>query len=220
MSIVADLHIHSSHSGDSVITPKNIIRIAERRGIAVLAVTDHNSLKGGFDAAKEAKEQHSKLLVIPGVEISTNHGHVIGLLVQENITSHDCLEVISLIKKQAGLVIIPHPSKKSQKFTDSEFAEADLIEGYNGRATRKENEIALRLGKSLKKPLAAGSDAHLPFEIGKVRLCLPFMPGDFDDLRRMLLCNSELKIEMEVSPPNPYITHVLSISIELFRRLL
>lgn len=221
MPIIADLHIHSTYSKDSAVTPKKIIQLAEKRGIAVLAVTDHNSLRGGVDAVKEAKDRHSNVLVIPGIEISTNHGHVIGLLIQEEISSSNYFEVISSIKKQAGLVVIPHPTKKSQKFNDPEFAQADLIEGYNGRATKEENLLSLQLGKKFSKPLVAGSDAHLPFEIGKIRLSLPFKPNDFDELRRILLGNFEFKTDNKTNSfLNPYFTHALSVSIEQFRRLL
>ena len=45
MQIKADLHVHTTYSKDSLITPKDLIYYAKKRGLNAVAVTDHNSLR-------------------------------------------------------------------------------------------------------------------------------------------------------------------------------
>ncbi|HEY5638903.1 MAG TPA: PHP domain-containing protein, partial [Dehalococcoidia bacterium] len=48
--IRADLHNHSYYSPDSVASPEQLLRRAKARGIDVLAVTDHDTTRGGLVA--------------------------------------------------------------------------------------------------------------------------------------------------------------------------
>ena len=118
MQACADFHIHTRYSRDSLLAPKTLVKIAEKRRIDVLAVTDHDTLIGGLETAKEAKRIPSEVLIIPGMEIRTNHGHLIGLFLQERICGRDYFDVVDRIKRQDGIAIIPHPCKKSQKFNE------------------------------------------------------------------------------------------------------
>jgi len=45
-----DLHIHSSYSSDGLMNPKTIVKIAIKRHLSGIAVTDHNTIKGGLKA--------------------------------------------------------------------------------------------------------------------------------------------------------------------------
>ncbi|HEV51558.1 MAG TPA: PHP domain-containing protein, partial [Thermoprotei archaeon] len=71
---IFDLHVHTVFSEDSVNEPQHIIAFAKRKGLSGFAVTDHNTTKG-IAAFKDEKE----LIVVPGVEISTAVGHLLGL---------------------------------------------------------------------------------------------------------------------------------------------
>ena len=66
MQIKADLHVHTTYSKDSLITPKDLIYYAKKRGLNAVAVTDHNQLEGAYKIAKE-----TDFLVIPGMEVSS-----------------------------------------------------------------------------------------------------------------------------------------------------
>ncbi len=68
-----DLHTHSTHS-DGTATPKEIIILAEKSEIKVLAVTDHDTTEGCLEAI-QAGEVHG-VEVITGVEISCTHGDI------------------------------------------------------------------------------------------------------------------------------------------------
>ncbi len=74
----ADLHIHSfgpSHDvDDEQLTPTNIVTSAIHEKIDVIAVTDHNEIDNVMAVIQSAEK---KLLVIPGVELSTNQGHLL-----------------------------------------------------------------------------------------------------------------------------------------------
>ena len=78
-----DLHVHTTAS-DGRYTPTEIVRRAAKSGLAVLAITDHDTVDGipeALDAAREFPE----LEVIPGVEINTDvptgEAHVLGYFI-------------------------------------------------------------------------------------------------------------------------------------------
>ncbi len=78
-----DLHIHSKYSHDSYLSPPQIIKIAEKRGLDGIAITDHNTLKGGIETSKINNKDD--FIVIVGSEIKTEYGDVIGLFLNEEI---------------------------------------------------------------------------------------------------------------------------------------
>ena len=112
-----DLHIHSYVSHDSISSPKDIIKEAQRKGIDCLAITDHGEVKA-FDEIKKYA-QSINLLVIPGIEIKSDKGDIIGLNIKERIPEGlSVKETIKRIKEQNGFVIIPHPFFKYYKFKE------------------------------------------------------------------------------------------------------
>ena len=73
-----DLHIHSvlSPDADTLMTPNNIFNMANLKGLNILSVTDHNSLKQ-LPVLYEISKSYD-MLFIPGVEISVKEGfHVL-----------------------------------------------------------------------------------------------------------------------------------------------
>lgn len=78
-----DLHVHSTAS-DGRLSPEDVVRTAAQLGLAVIALTDHDSVDGIAPALKAAQD-HPPLRVIPGVECSTDvpHGevHVLGYFI-------------------------------------------------------------------------------------------------------------------------------------------
>jgi predicted metal-dependent phosphoesterase TrpH len=77
-----DLHCHSTHS-DGLLTPRALVRRAAERGVAVLALTDHDELSGLTEAREEAVATGVEL--IAGAELSVSWRsitlHVLGLRV-------------------------------------------------------------------------------------------------------------------------------------------
>lgn len=81
-----DLHMHTNCS-DGMLSPKEILSLAQERNLNVISITDHDTLEG-FWAAKEIISEYN-IKLIPGVEISTNfQGKDVHLLAY-NIDYHD-----------------------------------------------------------------------------------------------------------------------------------
>ena len=106
----ADYHIHTS-VGDAVCTPEEIVDFVEHKtDISVIAITDHDQIKGGIAAREYAKRKKYKLEVIVGEEVSTLKGHLIGLFMKQRIRRYTSLpKTIKMIHEQGGIVIVPHP---------------------------------------------------------------------------------------------------------------
>src|SRR5215510_13927512 len=65
-----DLHTHTTAS-DGTYTPTELVREAARRGVRVLAVTDHDSVEA-VTPARLAARDHAPLEIVPGIEINTD----------------------------------------------------------------------------------------------------------------------------------------------------
>jgi predicted metal-dependent phosphoesterase TrpH len=169
-----DLHNHTAFSADGLMSPATLLEAAKVQGIDYIAVTDHNTIQGALQAVVLADADPSLPRVIPGVELSTADGEIIGLYVREDIpVGLPVAEAISRIREQGGLVYLPHPYDRLRRGTispgqRSRTAElADILEVVNGRslgprAAGKATRLARRLGK----PGGAGSDAHRKAQVG------------------------------------------------------
>ena len=164
-----DLHIHTKYSvHDGILKPKDIIKIAIKRGLSGIAVTDHNTIKGGLKA-KEYETEDFKVIV--GSEIKTERGEIIGIFLEDEIDSSDPQKVVSKIKDQNGIVIIPHPfddlRKSAYHPTIEDVKYIDGIEVLNSRCVfKKFNDRAVEFAKVHRLRISAGSDAHFANEIG------------------------------------------------------
>lgn len=203
-----DLHIHSKHSYDSFLNPEKIIKIAKRNGLDGIAITDHNTIKGGIEALKVNDEEEFQVIV--GAEIKTEYDDIIGLFLNEEIRTRRFEEVIEEIKSNGGLSVLPHPYRK-YKFPEEIVDKVDLVEAYNSRSKKEGNEMAYELAKKFKKPMTAGSDAHLGFEIGRGRTIV-------NSEVKEALKNGETEIEGKES--NYYLAHGLSVAMEKIKRVM
>lgn len=163
-----DLHVHSKFSYDGTLEPKEIIKLAQKRGLNGVAITDHDTIKGGVKA-KEFETEEFKVIV--GAEIETRRGEILGLFLKDEISSRDPREVAEKIRLQNGVVVIPHPfdtfrlGKFSPKAED--VALIDCIEGFNARCIfQGANEKAINFAREHGLGVTAGSDGHLKSEIG------------------------------------------------------
>ncbi len=178
--IDVDLHMHTDHSGDCATPVEVLLATAKARGLGAIAVTDHNEISG----ALEARAKASGIKVIVGEEVKTaDQGEVIGLFLTELIPKGLTLqETIAEIKRQGGVVYVPHPFDRMHAVPDYEHLVAvlddvDAIEVFNPRVAIHEfNEEAARFAAKYRIPAGAGSDAHVAQGLGSVRIRMP----DFD----------------------------------------
>lgn len=163
-----DLHTHSKYSCDGLMEIKTMIKMAKSQGLSGIAVTDHNTIKGGLEAHKFADED---LNVIVGSEVATDRGEIIGLFLSEEIQSQQYVEVIDEIKDQGGLVLAPHPFDSLRgngiKPNENDAKLIDNIEILNARCFNNEyNQKAADYVKKHQLNVFAGSDAHFAWELG------------------------------------------------------
>jgi len=184
--IEADLHIHSYWSKDALPSPKTILKKAKQMGLKVVAVTDHDTVKGGIEVFKISRNSDYGVLAIPGVEVKTELGDVIALFVEEEIAGKSFHEVLEEVKSQGGITILPHPFR-GHRVIENVAKHVDVIEVLNARSSKKQNLMALELAEKLSKPMIAGSDAHLSFEIGKVKTMLQADELELESLRKAIL---------------------------------
>ena len=178
--IDVDLHMHTDHSPDCATPVEVLLAEAKERGLGAIAVTDHNEISGALDA--RAKAQGIKVIVAEEIK-TADQGEVIGLFIKERIPRGCTLqETISEIKRQGGLVYVPHPFDRLHAVPDYEHLlpvldQVDAIEVFNPRVAIGEfNEEAARFAAKYRIPAGAGSDAHVPQGLGSVRIRM----RDFD----------------------------------------
>jgi glycosyltransferase involved in cell wall biosynthesis len=180
--IEVDLHMHTDHSNDSVTPVDVLLATARERRLGAIAVTDHNEISGALEARAKADEYGVKVIV--GEEVKTaEQGEVIGLFIEEKIPRGMSLEeTIADIRRQGGLVYVPHPFDRLHSVPDYEHLlavvdEVDAIEIFNPRiAIAAWNEEAVRFAGKYRIPGGAGSDAHVAQGLGTVRIRM----RDFD----------------------------------------
>jgi predicted metal-dependent phosphoesterase TrpH len=178
--IDVDLHMHTDHSYDCATPVEVLLAEARARGLGAIAVTDHNEVSGALEA--QAKAEGIKVIVAEEVK-TAGQGEVIGLFIEEKIPRGMTLqETIDEIKRQGGLVYVPHPFDRMHSVPDYEHLlgvldDVDAIEVFNPRVAISEfNEEALRFALKYRIPAGAGSDAHVPQGLGSVRIRM----RDFD----------------------------------------
>lgn len=157
-------HVHSRYSFDSLLSPRAIVEYAARNEYSIIAITDHNTIKGSLEARQYAANHYDHLQVIIGAEYTTDKGDIIGLFLKEEIRSNFAYEVIANIKQQKGIVVLPHPYV-GHHLEDKLIEQCDLIEAYNSRSNRLQNEKAHELAVTYRKPELVGCDAHFYREL-------------------------------------------------------
>ena len=170
--IVADLHMHTSHSHDCSIEPADLVAHAEAQGLGAIAVTDHNVFSGALEAVEAARR--SPLTVIPGEEVKTDgDGEVIGLFLEHEIPrGMSFADTVAAIREQGGLVYLPHPFDRMHAIPtpatlSRHVVDVDVFEVYNARLLFEGyNDEALRFARKYNLTMGAGSDAHVLQGVG------------------------------------------------------
>ena len=122
MDKICDLHVHSIYS-DGTLSPAELVQLAEKSGVAAVALCDHNTVAGLPDFLEAAEKSNVK--AIPGVEFSTDYGatelHILALFV----------------KKQHYAAITEQVEKMLQR---KEQSNIDLIDTLNAAGLRLDYE--------------------------------------------------------------------------------
>ena len=169
--ILADLHMHTDHSHDCAVPVADLLDYAEAQGLGAIAITDHNVFAGAQEAVQLARGRG--LVIIPGEEIKTQKGEVIGLFLAEKIERGlPMADTIAAIREQGGVVYLPHPFDRLHTIPDAptlhrHLPEIDVFEVYNARLLFEGfNDEALRYARKYNLTMGAGSDAHVLQGVG------------------------------------------------------
>jgi predicted metal-dependent phosphoesterase TrpH len=178
-------HVHTYKSRDSLSRPADIVRCCRKNDISVIAITDHNEISGALEVKKLACGNPE---VIVGEEIKSTDGEVIGLFLKEKIgKGGSAKSIIRKIKKQGGVVCIPHLGETLRRSSISRkklleiIDEVDIIEYPNSRTFFGRRKKWLGdIAKKYRKPKLAASDAHSIKHIKKSVNYIEFFNGKDD----------------------------------------
>lgn len=211
-----DLHAHTSASRDGLTSPRTLVRRAVAAGLVRIAVTDHGEIHGALRARECAGGER----VIVGEEIGCACGtELIGLFLTARIPQGLPIdEAVARIRGQGGVLYAPHPfayRTRAAWHAARVLEVADVAEVFNARAFLPAwNRRARRAAAARGMLAAAGSDAHLPWEVGRAWTELP----PFDDAAGLLRAlRSAVPAGWRTATP---LAHVASLSLHAARTLL
>ncbi len=175
--IAIDPHIHTLFSHCSISRPDRILMRAARSGLGGVAITDHHDVRGAADAARCAEYLKERgllprdFLVIPGVEINSEKGHIVGLFMQESLPWNLSVEeTVRRIREAGGLAVAPHPFHSTgiqEALFDVQWDAVEVECGsvFDARLVRQNADLVTdeRLGRAAK---LGASDAHYINAIG------------------------------------------------------
>jgi hypothetical protein len=185
--IDVDLHMHTDHSPDCATPVEVLLATARAQGLGAIAVTDHNEISGALEARAQARSAGVKVIVAEEVK-TAGQGEVIGLFIEEKIPRGLSLEeTVAEIRRQGGLVYVPHPFDRMHSVPDYEHLltildDVDAIEVFNPRvAIGAFNDEAARFAAKYRIIAGAGSDSHVAQGLGSVRIRMRDFegPGEF-----------------------------------------
>jgi len=168
-----DLHIHTCFS-DGLDDPVTMVRIAARRGLRAVAITDHDTVDGWRYLKRSIDLRELDIVVVPGIEVSTRDGHILCLGVEEEppeSVASDGVSVAEWARSVGGVPVFAHPFGglfRSARRIEIVARSVTAIEVVNGRTMPRGNLRALELARRLSKPITVGSDAHRAREVGAV----------------------------------------------------
>ncbi|MFB6113554.1 MAG: PHP-associated domain-containing protein [Halodesulfurarchaeum sp.] len=183
LSLDIDPHVHSEDSYDGRDPAELILEHAEDTELDGVVITDHDAIEESKRAASMAPDYG--LVGIPGVEVSTAAGHLLGLGVEERPTpGQSLIDTVDEIRDLGGIAIVPHPFQRSRHgIRKRRIVGCDGIEVYNsmlftGYRNRRANSFAERW----QMPKLGGSDAHSIRYVGRAytRIHLDHLDPDTD----------------------------------------
>jgi predicted metal-dependent phosphoesterase TrpH len=178
----ADLHIHSTYSYDATTTIRAVLKQAADVGLNVIAVADHDEIRGSLEAHELA--QKYGIESIPAVEVSTKEGHLVALFVETLIPAGlTLIETLIHIGRLGGMAIAPHPFNNLPSSLSLEAVMGALanprakgvlkgIETHN-MSTQSFDTVAQKLSVYLPLAKIASSDAHVYWAVGTGRTEFP-----------------------------------------------
>lgn len=183
---IVDMHIHTTNgASDSQLRPEEMAEIAQRIGLTGVNVTEHDRVWDRY-TADAFRRDHPHLFLSPGMEVSTDMGHILVVGLREYVGGiRKCEELRRVVDSVGGFMVVAHPfrhffdpvtftrhGKQPPVMTAENLAKMPVfelvhgIEVLNGANTMRENYMALQVAHLLGKPGTGGSDAHSTSGVG------------------------------------------------------
>ena len=178
LGLKIDFHVHTCYSRDSSITLKEVVAYSKKRGLDGVAITDHNTVKGAL------KLKTRDIIVVPGIEVSTLEGHLLGINVTTPIPAKLGIEeTIQRIHDAGGIAVAPHPTAFYKSPPSRRVSSYDAIEVMNASSVPFSvlTYYGKRFADSLGLPQTGGSDSHYAPEIGSTYTVVEADP-DVDEI--------------------------------------
>lgn len=177
---IVDMHIHTTNgASDSQLRPEEMAEIAKGIGLTGVNVTEHDRVWDRY-TADAFRRDNPHLFLSPGMEVSTDLGHIIVVGLREYVAGiRNCATLRKVVDDHGGFMAVAHPfrhffdpvtftrkGEKQPEMTPHNLAKLPVfelvhgIEVLNGANTMRENYMALQVAHLLGKPGTGGSDAH------------------------------------------------------------
>ena len=171
-----DTHCHTKYSYDNWLEPLDLIRRAKALGLDGAVITEHYSYEASAPVEQVGRDEG--FLILRGVEIATDKGHLLAYGVEDdgwNIWGRDSYlpleEVIDRINELGGICAPAHPFRNvglaSLMEGLLELRNIAAVESHNGVNADSDNELAIRASTHLGLPTLGGSDCHKTVAVGR-----------------------------------------------------
>lgn len=186
MRLKIDIHIHTTMSPDASIFIEEIPQILNMKHLDGVAVTDHDRF---FNKEIEG------IIIVPGIEVSTRQGHLLGLGNVGDITPGLSVdETVRIIHSRGGVAILAHPYDVIRGgIRPAHVTEPlDGIETINSKAHpfRLSKYLAEKTARRLGIPTLGGSDSHTPETIGDAYTCIETRSASVEDILHAIIQGS------------------------------
>ena len=171
-----DTHCHTKYSYDNWLEPVNLIRRAKFLGIDAVCITEHYSYEASEPVEQVGRDEG--LLVLRGVEIATNRGHLLAYGMEDdgwNTWGRDNYlpleDVIERINDLGGICVPAHPFREvglaSLLEGIHELQGIAAVETHNGNNCEGDNQLAIQAAERRCLPGLGGSDCHKTEAVGR-----------------------------------------------------
>ncbi|MDQ6672419.1 MAG: PHP domain-containing protein [Chloroflexota bacterium] len=190
---LADVHLHTLAS-DGLMSARELVEYVERHtDLDVIAVTDHDETSASLEAREWAATHNYRVQVVPGVEVTTRDGHLLGLFVEERPPALRPLQpTAEWVLAHGGVCVAPHPFSRWTHSLNlralGQAATLGLVAGVEvlnaSLAGRSSRPPAVRFVREYGLAGLGASDAHMVSMVGLART--RFAGRTPEDLRRAI----------------------------------
>jgi hypothetical protein len=171
-----DTHCHTKYSYDNWLEPADLVRRARGLGLDAICVTEHYSYEASAPVEEVARGEG--MLLLRGVEVSTDRGHLLVFGVEDDSwnrwgrdTYLPLQALIEHINDLGGVCVPAHPYRRMgvASLLDGIFDLRGIsgVETHNGSNSRTDDNLALLAATHLKLPGFGGSDCHKVEAVGR-----------------------------------------------------